>query len=179
MIEEIVRALIEAIKYILPSLVIFFVVRQMLKSHFENQEKNKRFDLISKNQKEMLPLRLQAYERLILFLERISLDNLIKRSIQPKMTAQSLQMSLLLTIQAEYDHNLSQQIYVSQTVWEAIKKSKEESLVMINRAMQEVKSDDSASVLNKAIIDQIVKNKVQPTQQAIAYLNQEVKLLFE
>src|SRR6476469_8728042 len=74
------------------------------------------------------PLRLQAYERLVLLAERIALPNLISRLSQPGLTARDMQFLLLESIKQEYEYNASQQIYVSQPAWEAIRSLRDQSL---------------------------------------------------
>jgi hypothetical protein len=81
----------------------------------EKTETNKEVDYSTK------PLKLQAFERLVILCERISLPNLISRTAQPGMTARDMQLMLIENIKQEFEYNASQQIYVSQTAWEAVR----------------------------------------------------------
>ncbi len=78
-------------------------------------------------------MKLQAYERLILLADRIALPNLISRSNQPGLSAREMQNLLVQTIRQEFDHNITQQIYVSPEAWDAIRNLKEQNMLIINQ----------------------------------------------
>ncbi len=82
--------------------------------------------------KTITPIKLQAYERIVLFLERISTESLIMRTVKPGMTAQQLHSALIANIRSEYEHNLSQQIYMSNEAWEMVKNAKGTVIRIIN-----------------------------------------------
>jgi hypothetical protein len=95
------KDLLEILKYTLPSLIVFLTVYYVLKKYFENEDKKRYHLTLLKNQDIITPLRLQAYERIILYLERISPDSLIIRVNKPGYTCQELQVELLNTIRIE------------------------------------------------------------------------------
>lgn len=80
----------------------------------------------------IVPLRIQAYERLLLFIERIQFPVLVKRVFNPVMSRADFQFSLLQNVQDEFEHNLAQRLYVSEDTWQLINMAKEEVLLNIN-----------------------------------------------
>nr|NLA24418.1 hypothetical protein [Bacteroidales bacterium] len=102
---------IEILKISIPALLLMITIIVVLKQIHKKEIDIKKIEQISRNQKLITPLRLQSYERLILFLERIGPNHLIIRVQQPNMSALELQKSMLANIRTEYEHNLSQQLY--------------------------------------------------------------------
>ena len=136
--------------------------------------KNKR----KANQNYTTPLRLQAYERMILFLERVSLNNLVSRVQKRGMSAKQFQSDLIITVRTEFEHNLSQQIYVSQAAWDTVKLAKEEVIKVINVSATQVKDDATSAELSQKIFEILLKLEVSPTQMAISTIKKEVRQLF-
>ena len=134
--------------------------------------------LKSKTQNMVTPIRLQAYERIVLFLERISLENIVMRSYQGGKTAKMLQSSLLKSIREEYEHNLSQQVYVSNKTWAMVKAAKEETIKNINYAAEQVGEDASAMDLSKLILELSAKVEKLPTDVAIEAVKREISFSF-
>jgi hypothetical protein len=124
------------------------------------------------------PIRLQAYERLTLFLERITPGNLISRVHKSGMSAKLLQAELLKAIRTEYEHNLAQQIYISPGAWELIKNAKEETIKLINTAAINVSDEASGVDLGKLVLEVSMSIEKMPTQIALDYLKQESRQLF-
>jgi len=129
----------------------------------------------SEEQKILLPLRLQAYERIILFLERISPDNLVMRLNKTEMTAIQLQSLLVKTIKEEFEYNLSQQIYVSAVAWEMVKNAKEETIKMVNLAAGRIAEDTSSGELVKNIFGLALETERLPVNQAIDEIKKEIR----
>jgi hypothetical protein len=128
-------------------------------------------------QKDSLPLKLQAFERLILFLERISPNSLLVRVHRGGMAASQLQQELVSTIRAEFEHNLSQQIYVSEQAWEEVKDGKEEMIRIINNAFSHVGANASGIQMSSQIFEQVLKMENIPTQKAIDFIKSEARKL--
>jgi hypothetical protein len=103
-------------------------------------------------------IRLQAYERLVLLADRIAIPNVITRMNQSDVTARELQMLLIQTIKQEFDHNITQQIYVSEEAWEAIRNLKEQNILIINQVASFLPENAPASELNKSLVDLLVQN---------------------
>ena len=122
---------------------------------------------------------MQAYERLALMVERISPASLIPRVKTSNMSARELQIALIENVRQEFEHNLSQQIYVSPTLWKLINNLKEEIIKMIMKIGTTLPEDASASEMSKAIFEFIINMKSEfPTSQILDLLKQEVKELY-
>ncbi len=104
------------------------------------------------------PLKLQAYERLILLADRIALPNLISRSNQPGLSVREMQNLLVQTIRQEFEHNITQQIYVSPEAWDAIRNLKEQNLLIINQVASYLPESASGLDLNKSLIEMVMQN---------------------
>ncbi len=102
---------------------------------------------------QVLPLRLQAYERLILLAERIALPNLIQRVGRADISAAEMQQILVHTIRQEYDHNITQQIYVSPEAWHALSSFKEQNIMIINKVAGFMSAEASAQELNRHLLE--------------------------
>lgn len=168
----------EILKIILPSIVVFLTAYLIIRSFFERQEKQEEQKLRQQVQDHLLPARLQAYERIILFLERIHPDNLISRVRENNMSAADLQVALLKDIRAEYNHNLSQQLYLSNDAWILVRNAKEEMIKLINLSYGQVKPDDKSMELTRIIINTLMQSEKSPTDPAIRYIKQEAQNLF-
>lgn len=173
------ESILEILKYTLPSVIVFLTAFFVLKSFFNNEMKKLEQQIRNESRKDTLPLRLQAYERLSVFLERISPVNLIPRTIQPGMNAQMLKQALVQAVRMEYEHNVSQQIYVSTNVWRTVSIVKDEIIKDINVLSASLPPDAPAKELSKRILEHYLESEhVLPTQQALDLLKVEVKKLF-
>ncbi len=105
------------------------------------------------------PLQLQAYERLVMLTERISLPNLISRSSQPGLGARDMQILLLEGIKQEYEYNATQQIYVSPVSWEAVRNLKEQNMLIINQVAGTLPPEASGMDLNKRLLEFVMTQK--------------------
>jgi hypothetical protein len=165
---------LEILKYILPSIIVFFASYLVLREMIKKEQAKDKFELMLENQKITLPVRMQAYERLTLFLERITPDSLIIRSSKPGMTTGQLHQRLLQVIRSEYDHNVSQQIYVSHKSWEMVKNARSSVVKLINSSADQVKPEEPAIKLSNIILERVVSTDVHPTQVAIDLLRNEL-----
>ncbi|NOY37920.1 MAG: hypothetical protein GXO83_10140 [Chlorobi bacterium] len=175
---EIMADWLDLLKYILPSLVVFLTAYYVLRSMIRSQDARLKTEIVLGNQRIITPIRLQAYERMVLFLERISLESLIMRLNKPGMTVQQLHQLMLQTIRQEYDHNLSQQVYISPSAWEVIKNARGNILKIINTNFEKFKPDTPAIEFSRQLMEQLVEVEKQPTQTAIEYLKAEIRKLF-
>ena len=176
----------DVLLYFVPALIVMFGMFTVMKRFIDNQHATiRKFlerDIQLKNvedrntrQRESVPLKLQAFERLILFLERISPNSLLVRVHRGGMAASQLQSELVSTIRAEFEHNLSQQIYLSEQAWEEVKDAKEEMIRIINNAFSHVGSNASGIQMSSHIFEQVLKMETVPTQKAIDFLKSEAK----
>jgi hypothetical protein len=170
---------LEVLKYTLPGLVVFAAVYFTLDSYLASENKRKNMELRASYFRESLPIRLQAYERLVLFLERISPSNLVSRINKPDMTARELQLTMLQNIKMEYEHNLSQQLYVSTQTWLMIVQVKEEIISILNRVAFDLPPTATGKDLSRRLLEFFISSEQAiPTQKAIDTLKQEVTKIF-
>ncbi len=174
-----IEILLESIKYLLPALVVLATAYLLLSSMLKNNLKIKEVEILLKNRQESIPLRLQAYERLVLFLERISLESLIKRLHNSEMSTGELHAFLLTTIRNEFEHNITQQLYVSHECWVLVKAATEETIGIVNAMARKTDPESPAIELVKNIFEQMANNEnPPPNQNALLYLQDEAKKLF-
>lgn len=164
---------LDALQYTIPSVVSAAAAILVVKAFIDKETKAKKHEYVLKNQKTITPIRLQAYERIVMFLERISPGNLITRVQQGGMTAKMLQMALLQQVRAEFEHNISQQIYITEESWEMAKNSKENLIKLINVASKDLDDKSTAFDLSKAILDVYLKVENPPIEMAIKRIKQE------
>jgi hypothetical protein len=126
----------------------------------------------------VLPARMQAYERIVLFLERIQPENLVRRLLKNNISAKAFQSELTSTVRVEYEHNISQQIYISITAWAMVKTAMEETIRLVNVAGSKVSSNDPASELGEKILE--IANQIGkfPTHMAIEHIKKEFAQYF-
>lgn len=133
--------LLELLKYTVPALVVFatayFTLKSYLDAHYREQALKQRVEA----QKLTLPVRLQAYERLILLCDRLTLPNLLLRIRSGNMTVGELKAALLIAISQEFDHNTSQQLYVSETLWQIVSLAKADALTLVTKAAEGLDND--------------------------------------
>src|SRR5437870_3397430 len=129
-----ISKLSETLLYFVPALLVLGAVFLVVKKFLDNEYKLRLLEAKRAVQKETVPLRLQAYERMCIFLERISPNSILVRTNKAGMSARELQSDLLVTIRTEFEHNLAQQIYISSKAWEVTKNAKEDMIRIVNSA---------------------------------------------
>lgn len=142
---------LEISKIALPALIVFLTAYYLLRNMLRNDQQRRDYELRALQTKEMTPVKLQAYERLTLFLERMTPESMLIRHAPHDLTVSQYHQILLSTIRQEYEHNLSQQIYVSPILWETIRGAKEHLIALINHAAEELDPNDPGYELSKKI----------------------------
>lgn len=161
--------------FLLPAVVTGAVAFYFFRLHTRNEDGRRRFLLQKDAQKDALPIRLQAYERMVLFLERITLNSLVVR-VAPKSKDKAAYENLLIKqIETEFEHNLSQQIYMSDECWNIIKTAKNATIQIIRSAG--MSDSDSSDKLREDILNQTM-DKQSPSSAALAYIKKEVSELW-
>jgi hypothetical protein len=139
---------------------------------------NKQASFISEPDLETKQLQLQAYERLLLLAERISIPSLLQRLHQPGVTSKEMQLLLTQNIRSEFDYNLTQQIYVSQIAWSAVKNFKEQNVLMIHTVASLLPAGSTSSDLNKQVAEYLSNHQTANLyEQVTEILSQEAKKL--
>jgi hypothetical protein len=171
--------LLEMLKLTLPSLVVFFTVYFVLKLLLEERQRMDGVMLRQEAQKITLPLRLQAYERLTLLCDRASIPNTLLRVRMPGMTVAQLTHALLLAINQEFDHNSSQQLYVSETLWRIISVARQQTLELITQAAEGLDPQEGDEALVRRLFAMLeAQGEPTPLQQAIVAIRTEAGRLF-
>ena len=156
----------DAIILLIPLAGMLLLTYLLLQHFFNKQLKENDKELINHKAKTYLPLKIQAYERAILFLERIDPNNLIIRIHKPSMNAAKLHLEILKQIREEYNHNMSQQIYISPKSWAELIKGKEETIQIANTALGQLKNDANSIELSTKIFEIIAKLPHNPAAKA-------------
>lgn len=161
--------------FLLPAVVTGAVAFYFFRLHTNNEEGRRRYLLHRDTQKNALPIRLQAYERMALFLERISITNLVVR-VSPKNSDKNEYENLLIrTIEKEFEHNLSQQIYMSDECWNIIKAAKNATIQTIRKAA--MSESDTSNKLREDILNSTM-DKQSPSATALAFVKKEISALW-
>jgi len=129
---------LEILKITIPALIVFLTVYFLMKQYLDKQYQIKVLEYRQKKGGTTVPMKLQAYERLSLFCERIAIPSLLLRLRSEKQTAGLLRMAMLISIQQEFEHNITQQVYVSDQLWQIIKISRDDTLNIINGIAEKV-----------------------------------------
>ena len=171
--------LLDILKYTLPALIVFGVAYYMMQQHSEQQQRIWMRQTKDESRKIVLPIRLQAYERLMLLCDRVSIPNTLLRVRMPNTTVSDLRMTLLIAISQEFDHNTAQQLYVSETLWKIITFAKNDTLNTINRVTENLDPKADAQLLANALLDYVGQPEYADSlQKAQIALRQEAGQLF-
>lgn len=165
--------IIELLSYTIPAAVTGLVAYYFFLNHTRNEERKMKLMLLKENQKHALPIRLQAYERMSLYLERISPSSLVIRIAAVNNDKNAYASSIINTINQEFEHNIAQQIYITSKCWNIIIASKNATIQLVKKAQ----ADDSvtnAQELRESIIKQTM-NTAPPSNTALAFIREEVQ----
>jgi hypothetical protein len=168
--------ILQLLFYLLPAVVVGVIAFYFFNLHTRNEEQRRRFLLHKESQKHALPLRVQAYERMALFLERIAPGNLLVRIKPQKNQKEEYAALLTKAIEQEFEHNLAQQIYVSEECWNVIKASKNATINNIRKtaAKEEITTADE---LRQNILSSLLEQQ-PPSETGLAYIKKEVRNLW-
>jgi len=164
----------DIIKITVPALLVFLTAWILLRNMIRNDQEKRRQEIIMQNTRIVTPIKLQAYERIILFLERISMESLLVRVSTPDISASQLQTALLTTIRSEFEHNLSQQIYMSPQAWEVVKNARSNTIKIINGESERIKGDAPGIELSRLLLTRVMEIEKEPTRVAVDYLKGEI-----
>jgi len=168
--------IIDLFLYAIPTLITGFIAYYFFREHTKNEDGRRRFLLKKDMQVKALPLRLQAYERMTIFLERISPSKLLIR-ISPKSSKKESYEALLIhTIEHEFEHNLSQQIYVSDRCWSIITAAKNATIQLVRKASL-LEKTDTADKLREVVLTEMMERR-PPSDAALSFIKDEVSDLW-
>ena len=168
-------ALFELLKYTVPSLVVLATAYYLLKMFLDKEAEKTQMQMRLDVQKISLPVRMQAYERLVLLLERIEPAGLLVRTNSPGMNASQLQSALIQSIRSEFEHNLSQQLYVSTKAWEMVRNAREEAIKRINTSAMKLTPEASSTDLASLILINDIDAEQSAVKGALDLLKSEAR----
>ncbi|AOW19694.1 DUF7935 family protein [Urechidicola croceus] len=168
--------ILEILSYSIPSLITGLIAYYFFLGHTKSEENTRNYRLLKENQKAALPLRLQAYERMTLFMERINPSKLLVR-VTPTSDDKDLYVQKLIqSIEQEFEHNLAQQIYITEECWSVIVTSKNATTHIIKKTAENI-DVKTAQNLREAILNRMVKS-APPSNTALSFIKEEVGQLF-
>ncbi len=170
--------LVDLLKILLPAGIVLYGMYLVVVSFLSKEREKMIVELKTQNTQTILPIRLQAAERLCLFLERITPNNLVRRSTPVSYTGLELHSLLLNEVREEFNHNFSQQVYFSEETWEAVKRAVEEVITIINLSRQSIDQEGSGIELAKAIFAQSLERKNDAIQFALKEIKSEINIYF-
>ena len=166
--------IIEILKITIPALLVFLTTWIVMRIMIKNDQEKRRQEMVLQAGKSVTPIKLQAYERIVLFLERISLESMLVRISSPTMNAQQLHTALLAAIRSEFEHNLSQQIYMSPQAWEVVRNARSNMIKIINSKYEKLPENATGMLFSKELLESVMELEKEPTRAAIDYLKGEI-----
>lgn len=174
-----IHYLLDIVKYALAGLIVFFTAWYFVRAYLSENFNFQRPDIKKAGLKHTLPLRLQAYERIVLFLERINPSSLLIRLHVPGLNAREMQKIIIADIRAEYQHNISQQIYVSDNAWAVVKKIQEDTIRIISSAADSLPENASSIDLSKSVLTHLANLESEsPYDVALRIVKRDIQSLF-
>ena len=169
--------MVEILKYCIPALCVLFATWLIMRQFYKAEADKRLWELKRLTQKEISPLRLRAYERLALLLERTTPEHMLLELNLGEMTTLQVQQHLVRTIRMEYEHNMSQQVYVGEEVWAMIQNAKEQTLAFVNMVAQQLPAESTALDYAKTLITAYATNGDTPNELALQALKKEAQTL--
>ncbi len=172
------ESFIEVLKIFLPSLVTGIIAFIIIRSFLKYEQSKSSVEIEKGKQRILIPARMQAYERIIMFLERITPENLIRRVLKTSMSSRLFQSDLISAIRSEYEHNISQQVYMSPAAWSMVKTATEETLRLINVTGSKLPATAMSTDLAQRMLEITSQINKFPTQVAIENIKKEFAQYF-
>jgi hypothetical protein len=172
------EALIDFLKLLAPAAIVLYAMFLVTKSFLNKDFNTKLIELKLKHFDTTIHIRLQAYERMALFLERITPTNLLPRVNENEYIVAQLHAILLNEIRQEFNYNLSQQIYLSDDTWQKIRTATENVTALVNDAASELNPEAPSLELVKKIFETVILTKTMVTNDALLSLKTEAQILF-
>jgi len=171
------NVILEIIKVSVPALIVFATVYYLQKQYLDGQLRQQSMQIRKAQKKDTLPVRLQAYERIALYCERISIPSLVLRVRQEDMTASDLRLTLLISIQQEFEHNITQQVYVSENLWKIVQFARQDTMSVINQVYDQFEPTDSGLNYSRMLLQAAGQRDVQPLDRALEAIRKETAVL--
>jgi hypothetical protein len=167
---------LDILKFTVAGLVVFFTGWYVIREYIIQNDSRANWEIKKANLTHTLPLKLQAYERITLFLERINPANMLVRLHVAGLSAREMQNVILSDIRSEYQHNIAQQIYVSDTAWKVVRKMKDETIAMIHNAVSGLPENATAIDLSKVVLSHFANlQEDNPYEVALQIVKREIQ----
>ncbi|WP_107830988.1 hypothetical protein ABZR88_22370 [Mucilaginibacter yixingensis] len=170
--------LVEVFKYAVAGILVLFAALYLFKPYLNNQEKFKLIEFRRAQAAQTLPMRLQAYERLILLIDRINPANMLIRLNANAYSAAELHSLIINEVRNEYQHNVTQQLYVSPASWTVAKRIKADTTNLVNNVARTLPGDATGLDLGRAILTQLSQAEIDPYDAAAQLIRADVTELF-
>lgn len=170
--------MIDILKITIPALLVLITAYMLISKLLRNEDERRNFELQKGNASILIPIRLRAYERLSLVLERTAPQKIVLTTLEQDMNCFDFQLKLLDNIRQEFSHNVSQQIYVSEELWNAIRTVQESLLQLVNTVASKYDPNENATALAEKIIEIYATAEHTPTEIAMHMLKGEVQSYF-
>jgi hypothetical protein len=170
--------LLDILKYTVAGIGIVYIAFYLFKPYLDKSNNLQLLDLKKAINSQTLPLRLQAYERLVLFTDRINPANLLIRLNGPAYSAAELHSLIVADIRNEYQHNVTQQIYVSDRAWMVTKRVKEDTLSLVNNAVKALPETATGLDLGKILLNHLSRLEENPYDIATNLIRKDLEDLF-
>ena len=168
----------DLLKITIPAVLMLYLSYLLVRSFLRNQLDEAAFSVRQKNQEVIVPIRLQAYERVTLLLERINPANLLSRLGNSDYSAEEFQQILVHEIRNEFNHNLSQQVYMSDSAWTYVITAIEQTISLINSSANELDKKAKGIELARVILENSAGEEMDAPKQAIRYIKEEIQDIF-
>lgn len=176
---ELVEIIAEILKYVVPALLVLLAVKFVQDSHTRQVEQRELAQVKREVMQQHLPLRLSAYERAILFLERISPEHLLARVSGSGKSVDEFRAELVQEIREEYEHNLAQQLYISPQGWEGLVQAKDEILALIHQTAQGLQNEEDGRALARKILERTRDRSELTAYKVRIMLKRDIQQLFD
>lgn len=170
------QVVLEIIKVTVPALIVFLTVYFLMKEYFKKEYNMRMLEYKKDGKGTTLPLRLQAYERLALYCERVRVENLINRLQGVDASPELLKNAMVISLQQEYEHNIAQQVYVSESLWKIVKLAKNQIVVMITQVYEALPENATAQDYKLALIAATSRLE-NPLDTALSAIKKEAGIL--
>lgn len=168
----------DLLKITIPAALVLYLAYLLVRSFLQNKLDEIAFSIRQKNQEIIVPIRLQAYERVILLLERITPANLLSRLGSSDYNAEEFQQILIHEIRNEFNHNLSQQVYMSDSAWTYVSTAIEQTISLINSSSNSLTKDAKGIELARMILENSAGDEMDSPKHAIKFIKEEIQAIF-
>lgn len=168
----------DLLKITIPAALVLYLAYLLVRSFLQKQLDEIAFSARQKNQEVVVPIRLQAYERVVLLLERITPANLISRLSSSDYSAEEFQQIIIHEIRNEFNHNLSQQVYMSDSAWTYVTTAVEQTISIVNSSANTLDAKAKGFDLARTILENTAGEDMDTSKQAIRYIKEEIQEVF-